>query len=127
MMDINVDEILAGMPVPTLEDMARGRARARRYTLVFLRRAPNPPPEEAPDDLQMAHMQHLGRLQAAGKLVLNGPILAEHDLRGVSVYATDLAEAQALAEADPKVRAGYLFVEALPWVAVPSEEGAPGH
>jgi len=55
-----------------------------------------------------------------GKLVLNGPILAEHDIAGVSVYACGLEEARALAEADPKVVAGYLTVEAIPWLAVPS-------
>jgi uncharacterized protein YciI len=58
-----------------------------------------------------------------GKLVLNGPILAEHDILGVSVYAAELEEARALAEADPKVKAGYLTVEALPWIAVPSDIG----
>jgi uncharacterized protein YciI len=127
-MEINVDEMLAGMPVPTPDEMARARARARRYTLVLLRRAPNPPADGTePEGLHMAHMQHLGRLQAAGKLVLTGPILADDDLRGVSVYAAELAEARALAEADPKVRAGYLMVEALPWVAVPSESEGAGH
>ena len=75
--------------------------------------------------LHLEHLQHLTRLQMAGKLVLNGPILSEHDIVGVSVYAAGLAEARALAEADPKVRAGYLTVEALPWMAVASEAAEP--
>jgi uncharacterized protein YciI len=65
-------------------------------------------------------LQHLTKLQMLGKLVLNGPILIEHDISGVSLYATEIEEARALAEADRKVKAGYLTVEAIPWVAVPS-------
>ena len=68
------------------------------------------------------HLQHLTKLQLLGKLVLNGPTLIEHEILGVSVYAADLEEAQALAEADPKVKEGYLTIEAIPWVAVPSPE-----
>ena len=56
-----------------------------------------------------------------GKLVLNGPILADHDILGVSVYAVEPDQARALAEADQKVQAGYLTVEAIPWFAVPAE------
>jgi hypothetical protein len=45
----------------------------------------------------------------------------EHEILGVSVYGVGLEEARLLAEADPKVRAGYLTVEAIAWMAVPSE------
>jgi uncharacterized protein YciI len=101
--------------------MDRGRERIRRYTVVFLRAGPASREDEARNErLHREHLQHLTRLQTAGKLVLNGPILIEHDLVGVSVYAADLDDARAMAEADPKVRAGYLKVEALPWLAVPS-------
>ena len=57
----------------------------------------------------------------AGKPVLNGPVLTEHDILGVSVYAAELEDARSLAEADPKVQTGYLIVEAIPWMAVPSD------
>jgi uncharacterized protein YciI len=63
----------------------------------------------------------LTKLQMLGKLVLNGPTMVEHEIHGVSIYAAELEEARALAEADPKVRAGYLTVEAIPWMAVPSD------
>jgi len=56
-----------------------------------------------------------------GKLVLNGPTRIDHEIHGVSSYAAELEEARALAEADPKVKAGYLTVEAIPWIAVPHE------
>jgi uncharacterized protein YciI len=73
------------------------------------------------EQLHLEHLQHLTKLQLIGKLVLNGPVLAEHDIVGVSVYAADLEEARALSEADPKVLAGYLTVEAVPWFAAPSD------
>jgi uncharacterized protein YciI len=106
--------------------MAGRRKLARRYTLVFLRQGPAPRDDEARNErLQQEYLQHLTKLQMLGKLVLNGPTLIEHAILGVSVYAVELEEARALAEADPKVRAGYLTVEAIPWMAVPGET-APG-
>jgi uncharacterized protein YciI len=56
-----------------------------------------------------------------GKLVLNGPTVSHHQISGVSVYAAEADEAQALAEADPKVRSGHLTVEVIPWIAVPGD------
>jgi len=110
---------------PTPAESEAIRARARQYTLVFLRRGPASRDDEARNArLQAEHLQHLYTLQKLGKLVLNGPILAEHDIAGVSVYACGLEEARALAEADPKVVAGYLSVEAIPWLAVPSADVA---
>ncbi|WP_374686033.1 YciI family protein [Promineifilum sp.] len=120
MMDILT--LVDSFPTPTPDDMAARRQFARRYTLVFLRQGPAPRDDEARNErLQLEHLQHLTKLQLVGKLVLNGPILVDHDILGVSVYAAELEEARALAEADPKVKAGYLVVEAIPWMAVPSE------
>ena len=102
--------------------MDNRRQLGRRYTLVFLRNGSAPRDDETRNEqLHLEHLQHLTKLQLLGKLVLNGPILVEHDIVGVSVYAADLEEARALAEADPKVLAGYLTVEAIPWFAVPSD------
>ena len=116
---------ISSLPPPPPAEDAAIRARARQYTLVFLRRGPAPRDDEARNArLQAEHLQHLYTLQKLGKLVLNGPILAEHDIAGVSVYACGLEEARALAEADPKVVAGYLTVEAIPWLAVPSADVA---
>lgn len=118
-------ELIASFPPPTPAEDAAIRARARQYTLVFLRRGPASRDDEARNArLQAEHLQHLYTLQKLGKLVLNGPILAEHAIAGVSVYACGLEEARALAEADPKVVAGYLTVEAIPWLAVPSADVA---
>jgi len=103
--------------------MASRRQLARRYTMILLREGPAPRDDDQARDerLQFEHLQHLTKLQLLGKLVLNGPILVEHDILGVSIYAAELEEARTLAEADPKVQAGYLTVEAIPWIAVPSD------
>ena len=117
---MDIAELLASVPTPSADDMKRRRSLARHYTLVFLRKGPADRSDEARNEqLQLEHLQHLTKLQLLGKVALNGPTLVEHDILGVSVYATDLEEACALAEADPKVKAGYLTVEAIPWMAVP--------
>jgi uncharacterized protein YciI len=122
---MDVQAFLDNIPTPSAEYMAGRRQFARRYTLVFLRRGPAPRDDEARNErLQLEHLQHLTKLQMAGKLVLNGPILVDHDILGVSVYAAGLEEARALAEADPKVKAGYLIVGAVPWMGVASDAQA---
>lgn len=119
---MNIQSLLDSVPTPSAADMANRRQFARRYTLVFLRMGPAPRDDEARNErLQLEHLQHLAKLQIVGQLVLNGPTLVEHDILGVSVYAAELEEAVAMAEADPKVQAGYLTVEAIPWMAVPSD------
>ena len=117
---MNVDALLNSIPAPTEADMERLRQGAHHYTLVFLRQGPASRADEIRNErLQREHLQHLTKLQLLGKLILNGPTLIEHDILGVSIYAADLEEARTLAEADPKVKAGYLTVEAIPWLAVP--------
>ena len=118
---MNIQELLDRIPTPSTEDMAARRGLARRYSLVFLREGPASRDDEARNErLHLEHLQHLTKLQLAGKLVLNGPILVEHEIVGVSVYAAELGDARAMAEADPKVQAGYLTVEVIPWIAVPA-------
>jgi uncharacterized protein YciI len=119
---VDIQALLASIPTPTTAEMAEHRQRAQHYSLVFLRKGPAPRDDAAENDrLQLAHLQHLTKLQILGKLVLNGPTLIEHDILGVSVYAADIDEARALAEADPRVQARYLTVEVIPWMAVPAE------
>jgi len=119
---MDIQSLLDSVPTPSEADMAGRRQLGQRYTLVFLHKGPAWRDDEARNErLRVKHLQHLTKLQMLDKLVLNGPILAEHDILGVSVYAAELEEARAMAEADPKVQAGYLTVEAIPWFAVPGE------
>jgi uncharacterized protein YciI len=118
---MDIESLLNSIPTPSSADMAARRGLARKYTLVFLRKGPASREDESRNErLHLDHLQHLTKLQLLGKLVLNGPTLIEHDIIGVSLYAADIEEARALAEADPKVKAGYIIVEAIPWMAVPS-------
>ena len=117
---MDIELLLSSIPTPSETDMADRRKLAQRYTLVFLRKGPASTDDESRNErLQLEHLQHLTKLQMLGKLVLNGPTLIEHEILGVSLYAAESEEARALAEADPKVKAGYLTVEVIPWIAVP--------
>jgi hypothetical protein len=119
---MDLQALLDSLPTPTEADMLARRRLARRYCLVFLREGPASRDDaDRNERLHQAHLEHLTKLQTLGKLVLNGPTLLDHDIVGVSVYAAEPEEARQLAEADPKVQAGYLTVEVLPWMAVPGD------
>jgi len=120
---MNVQELLDNIPTPTAEEMMARRQFARRFTLILLRMGPASREDEAQNErLHLAHLQHLTKLQMAGKLILNGPVMEDHDdILGISIYAAELEDALAMASADPKVQAEYLIVEALPWMAVPNK------
>jgi len=88
--------------------------------LVLLVRAPTwkKMPDDEAQALQKAHMGHLEAMAAAGKMVVAGPVGDQTDpaYRGICVYRVgSAAEAKALAEQDPVVRAGQLRVEAMTW------------
>ena len=118
---MDIESLLASVPDPTDEYMLSRREAGHSYTLVFLHKSPNwDAMRELNAQVHLEHLQHLTRLQMLGKLVLNGPILVDHEIAGVSVYAAGPEEARLLAEADPKVKAGILTVEAIPWFAVPA-------
>ena len=120
---IDIQALLDSVPPPTQEEMDTRRDMVRRYTVVLLKMGPALRDDEARNErLQLEHLQHLTKLQRLGKLVLNGPAAIDHEIRGISVYDAALEDALAMAEADPKVRAGYLIVEAIPWFAVPAEK-----
>ncbi|HWQ04158.1 MAG TPA: YciI family protein [Longilinea sp.] len=119
---MDIDKLLASIPTPGVEDVEKRKQWAIQYTLIFLRAGPAQRDDlERNERLQIQHLQHLAKLQQLGLLVLNGPILMDHDILGVSLYAAPVEDARAMASADPKVRAGYLVVEALPWMAVPTK------
>ncbi len=110
---------LEQIPAPGPEEIAARIKLARHYTLVLLRQGPAPRDDEQRNQrLQLEHLQHLMRLQTLGVLMINGPVLSDNAIVGVGIYAAPLEEARALAEADPKVVAGYLTVEAIPWMAL---------
>jgi uncharacterized protein YciI len=89
------------------------------YTMVLLR-WPDPMPgftEEELDALQARHLAYRAELRRQGVLVVNGPLGEQSDirLRGLAMFACDLAEARRLTEGDPSVEAGRLTYELFEW------------
>jgi len=107
----------------TPEYIAQEVARAKPYHLVVLSRGPadRSDPDRL-DAFQLKHLQHLFTLRRSGKLVLNGPSLADSTLRGISIFAaSSIEEVQACVANDPMVMAGYLTAEIYPWLGLPGD------
>ena len=89
------------------------------YTMVLLRRAPDAPEisDEDLDELQARHLAYRAELRRQGVLVANGPLGEQTDvsMRGLSIYACDLAEAARLSDGDPSVQAGRLTYDVMEW------------
>ena len=88
------------------------------YYVAFLRRGPAWTPEQTDETrrIQSEHLAHISAMAASGDLVLAGPFADDTDLRGMFVFKVDsLEKAEALAQADPAVKAGRLKVELHPW------------
>ena len=89
------------------------------YTMVLLRRPANAPQmsDEDLDELQARHLAYRAGLKRQGLLVANGPLGEQTDesMRGLSIYACDLAEAARLSDGDPSVQAGRLAYELFEW------------
>ena len=89
------------------------------YTLVLLRRPPDAPQmsDEELDALQARHLAYRAELRRQGVIVANGPFDAQSDasMRGLSIFACDLAEAARLSDGDPSVQAGRLAYDVMEW------------
>ena len=106
------------------------------YTLVLLRRPANAPvmPDEELDALQARHLAYRAELRRQGVLVANGPLDEQSDvaMRGLSIFACDLAEAAHLSDGDPSVQAGRLTYDSMEWwvaagtLAFPNAAGSVG-
>jgi uncharacterized protein len=89
------------------------------YYLVLLLRGPAYSYEDTPEvqQLHAAHLAHRTWLRDSGKVVLNGPLVDDGNIRGLSIFKVDSREeAVALTEADPAVQAGRFDYEVHPWM-----------
>ena len=116
--------LLASLTAPVLAEPPAAAAELppgmEAYQLVLLKRGPRWTPEQTPAtaEIQKQHLAHLSRLAEAGKILLAGPFSDQNDpaLRGACIYkVASVAEARALAEGDPAVKAGRLAVEVVTW------------
>lgn len=89
----------------------------KNYVLAFLKRGPNRNQDSTEAAaLQKAHLQNIGRLADAGKLVVAGPFLDDQDIRGIYIFNVEtVEEAKKLTETDPAIKAGRLVMELHPW------------
>lgn len=66
--------------------------------------------------LQSGHMENIGRLATAGKLVLAGPFMEGGNMRGLYIFnVTTIEEAKELVKTDPAIREGLFDVEFTKW------------
>lgn len=71
-------------------------------------------------------MAHTVQTVSSGAAVAAGPVTDGGDIRGFSIFRTaTLAEARAIAEADPGVLAGRFVVELHPWMTPRGRLPAP--
>lgn len=100
------------------------------FTLVLLRRRPDAPQisDEDLDALQARHLAYRAELRRQGVLVANGPLGAQSDvsMRGLSIFACDLAEAARLSDGDPSVQAGRLAYDLMEWWVAAGTLAFPG-
>jgi uncharacterized protein YciI len=91
----------------------------KRYVMVFLKKGPAALTDTAKvKTLLMGHMKNMGQLVADGKLILAGPMMDDTGLEGIFVFnVKTVAEAEALSQTDPAVKAGLFAVECHPWYA----------
>jgi uncharacterized protein YciI len=103
-----------------MPDIGPGGFEMTTYYVGFLYRGTKWTPEQTAETeaLQKAHMANIQKLAEEGKLLLAGPFTDGGDLRGIFVFRVgSMAEARALAETDPAVKAGRLRLEFHPWFA----------
>jgi uncharacterized protein YciI len=100
------------------------------YTLVLLRRPADAPdmPDEELDALQARHLAYRAELKRQGVIVANGPFDEQSDvsMRGLSIFACDLAEAARLSDGDPSVQAGRLTYDVMEWWVAAGTLAFPG-
>jgi uncharacterized protein len=88
------------------------------YYLCLIYKGPKWSAEATPEreKIQSEHMANIRALAKSGKLILAGPFEEDGELRGLFLFKVDsLAEAKALADNDPAVKAGRLRCEIHPW------------
>jgi uncharacterized protein YciI len=98
-------------------------ATGRQYCARVFKAGPNrnQPSAEA-DHIQMEHLRYLFQLRAEGKLLINGPVIDDPEVKGISIFnTTDVEEVKKLSDEDPAVKAGRLVYEIYHWFGLPGE------
>jgi uncharacterized protein YciI len=83
-----------------------------RFFLIFLEMVPG---RALPSEMLELHAVHLSELDQSGRLVLAGPI-PERSGGLIVLRVASLADAKAVADADPLIRGGYQTYEIGTWL-----------
>ena len=91
----------------------------KSYVLAFLKKGPVTIADKTKaNELLMGHLKNIGRLADEGKMVLAGPMMDDTGLEGIFIFnVKTVAEAEALSQSDPAVKAGMFAMEYHPWYA----------
>lgn len=89
----------------------------RQYVMAYLKSGPNRDQDSTEAaQIQRGHMDNMGRMAEAGKLVLAGPFMDDQEIKGIYIFAVKtLEEAEELTNSDPAIQAGRLVMELHPW------------
>ena len=89
----------------------------KKYVMAFLKKGPNRDLDSAKaNELQMAHLENIGRMADEGKLAVAGPFLGDGVLRGIYIFNVEsIEEAEKLTNSDPAIQAGSLVMELKEW------------
>lgn len=89
----------------------------RQYVMAYLKAGPNRDQDSTTAaHLQRAHLDNIKRMAESGKLVLAGPFMDDHQVKGIYVFAVaTVEEAEELTASDPAIKAGRLVMELHPW------------
>jgi uncharacterized protein YciI len=114
-LELNVLTLWAakGILRPIVEDAGMTTA-----VLGLFVRPPDAPdyPEEKLAELQRGHLENMGRMERAGRLVWAGPFEGDQALRGILLFrGTELETLRNLLSEDPSVKAGRLGVQLFRW------------
>jgi uncharacterized protein YciI len=109
--------------VITDEYIQKTIATGKKYYLRIYKAGPNVnQPDEEAEQIQTAHQRYLFQLRAEGKVVINGPVLGDPELKGIAIFnTTDREEVKRLADGDPAVKAGRLVYEIYEWYGIPGD------
>jgi hypothetical protein len=95
-------------------------ARAKLYTVVYLKAGPNYHAPDA-DDLVGQHVKRNFDLKLSGDIAVVGPMRSEGDVRGLYIFNCDVARATELIAEDPAVVAGFFVYEVQELMAFPGD------
>ncbi len=91
----------------------------KQYVMAFLKKGTVPITDTSRQkELLRGHMANITKLASSGKLVVAGPMMDDTGLEGIFVFnVKTIAEAEALSQTDPAVKAGMFAMEYHPWYA----------